>query len=183
MATIRAPVLAASLSRLGEVQAVVTEQAKRFVRDWPEEIPLHHDEEEWREWSELGDPVIHIELRKWADVLLIAPLSANSLAKLTHGLCDNLLLSVARAWDFSKPMVLAPAMNTKMWEHPLTSRQLEMARTWGAVIVPPVAKELACADVGMGALALADDIAAAVRRSLEGVSSNPPQPSSPRPSV
>ena len=53
-----------------------------------------------------------LQLRKWADVLLIAPLSANTLAKLSHGLADSLLTCVARAWDFKKPMIVAPAMNT-----------------------------------------------------------------------
>lgn len=54
----------------------------------------------------MGDEVMHIELRRWADVLVIAPLSANSLAKLAHGLCDNLLTCVARAWDWKKPFVV-----------------------------------------------------------------------------
>jgi hypothetical protein len=60
------------------------------------------------------------QLRRWADVLLIAPLSANTMAKLCAGLCDNLLTCVARAWEVGrKPVVVAPAMNTAMWEHPL----------------------------------------------------------------
>ena len=52
------------------------------------------DEEEWREWREVGDPVLHIELRRWADCLVVAPLSANTLAKCAQGLCDNLLTCV-----------------------------------------------------------------------------------------
>ena len=52
------------------------------------------DEEEWREWKQVGDPVMHIELRRWADCLVIAPLSANTLAKCAQGLCDNLLTCV-----------------------------------------------------------------------------------------
>ena len=66
-------------------------------------------------------------VRRWADVLLIAPLSANTLGKLAGGLCDNLLTCVARAWDLRdgrKRMLVAPSMNTDMWEHPLTARQL-----------------------------------------------------------
>lgn len=63
----------------------------------------------------MGDPVLHIELRRWADVLVLAPLSANTMAKVAHGLCDNLLTSVVRAWDYAKPMIVAPAMNTYMW--------------------------------------------------------------------
>lgn len=54
---------------------------------------------EWELWKKRGDPVLHIELRKWADFLLVAPLSANSLAKISNGLCDNLLTLVCRAWE------------------------------------------------------------------------------------
>lgn len=56
------------------------------------EIPILIDENEW-EWKKRGDQILHIELRKWADILLIAPLSANTLAKLSNGLCDNLLVN------------------------------------------------------------------------------------------
>ncbi len=98
-----------------------------------------------------GDAVLHIELRKWADVFLIAPLSANTLAKLAGGQCDNLLTCVARAWDFAqrRPFVVAPAMNTLMWTHALTADQLARIEAWGVTIVPPVAKTLACGDIGM----------------------------------
>jgi phosphopantothenoylcysteine synthetase/decarboxylase len=58
--------------------------------------------------------VLHIELRKWADVLVVAPLSANTLAKVAGGLCDNLLTSVVRAWDFSKPF-LGEQTSAKVW--------------------------------------------------------------------
>lgn len=67
------------------------------------------DEEEWRAWQAKGDPVQHIELRKWADILVIAPLSANTLAKMAQGLCDNCLTSVVRAWDWSKPLLVSNA--------------------------------------------------------------------------
>ena len=65
------------------------------------------DEDDWREWRGKGDPIMHIELRKWADVLLVAPMSANSLAKAAQGLCDNLLTCILRAWDFSKPCLVS----------------------------------------------------------------------------
>lgn len=51
--------------------------------------------------------MLHIDLRKWADLLVIAPLSANSLAKMAQGLCDNCLTSIVRAWDFSKPLLVS----------------------------------------------------------------------------
>ena len=64
------------------------------------------DEEEWHQWQQKGDPVLHIDLRKWADLLIVAPLSANTLAKVAQGLCDNCLTSVVRAWDFTKPLLV-----------------------------------------------------------------------------
>jgi len=121
----------------------------------------------------MGDPVLHIDLREWADVFLIAPLSAHTLAKLANGLCDDTLSCVARAWDFgspsrpvAKPLILAPAMNTAMWEHPLTQRQLEQMQSFTpkVQVVEPASKLLACGEVGMGALAAVDDIMEAVNR-------------------
>ncbi len=73
------------------------------------------DEDE-SEWKEIGDPVLHIETRKWAEMFLIAPLGANSLAKMASGQCDNLLTNIFRAWNFKRnPVIVAPAMNTEMY--------------------------------------------------------------------
>ncbi|MFO0949420.1 MAG: flavoprotein [Planctomycetota bacterium] len=169
VATIRAPLLANALCAVGEVQAVATERAKHFLDPLPQAITLHTDHEEWSSWKKLGDPVLHIELRRWADLLVIAPATADILAKLAGGICDNLLLSVARAWDFSKPMLVAPAMNTRMWEHPITENHLHLLGSWGIRIIPPVEKKLACEDVGIGALAPPTHIVAAVEQALAGV--------------
>lgn len=83
------------------------------------------DQDEWDGWNQRNDPVLHIELRKLADLLLISPLSANTMAKVSNGLSDNLLTSVFRCWDFKnkKPLLLAPAMNTLMYESPITGLQ------------------------------------------------------------
>src|SRR4051812_48835159 len=82
---------------------------------------LFRDADEWPgDRYDPGAPVLHIELRKWAEILVVAPLDANTLAKLAVGLCDNCLTCVWRAWDPAKPVVLAPAMNTLMWENPFT---------------------------------------------------------------
>ena len=105
--------------------------------------------------------VLHVELAQWADVLLVAPLSANSLAKLALGICDTLPTLVARCWHVgAKPMVVAPAMNTKMWEHPVTAGQLKKLQRWGVQVVDPIEKLLACGDKGVGAMAAVDVIAA-----------------------
>ncbi|ETO32394.1 hypothetical protein RFI_04723 [Reticulomyxa filosa] len=117
------------------------------------------DNDEWQSWQKRGDPVLHIELRKWADIFLIAPLDANTLSKFAHGLCDNLLTSVFRAWDFSnshKIVILAPAMNTYMWDNPLTSKCLEKLQKqfkYSKIhIIWPISKQLMCKDVGVGAM-------------------------------
>ena len=167
VAAIRAPLLAAELAKVGELRIVVTERTKHFLADLSTDAPIADDAAEWSAWSKLGDPVLHIELRRWADVFLIAPLSADALARICHGMADSLLLSVARAWDFSKPMLVAPAMNTLMWEHPVTASQLSVLQSWGAGVVPPIEKRLACDDVGMGAMALPPTIADAVRDVLQ----------------
>jgi phosphopantothenoylcysteine decarboxylase len=149
------------------------------------------DDDEWPDREvggryERGDSVLHIELRKWADLFTIAPIDANTLAKIAVGLCDNCLTCVWRAWDLTKPVVLAPAMNTLMWQHPFTRRHLKaIAADCGAAhipghlddaqliaqindrsrtlrIVPPAVKQLACGDVGVGGLAELTDIVAAV---------------------
>jgi phosphopantothenoylcysteine decarboxylase len=105
-----------------------------------------------------------VQLRNWADVFLVAPLSANTLAKLANGLCDNLLTCIARAWDFTsnKPFIVAPAMNTAMWTHPITAAQLSTLRSFGVAVIDPITKKLACGDVGMGAMATIESLVAAV---------------------
>ena len=84
------------------------------------------EEDEWSSWNGRNDPVLHIELRKWADIFLISPLDANTLSKLSNGMCDNLLTCVARAWDFKKPIIVCPAMNTFMYQHLITEQQINI---------------------------------------------------------
>lgn len=112
--------------------------------------------------------VLHIELRRWANVFVVAPLDANTLGKLAHGVCDNLLSSVARCWDVrAGSMVVAPAMNTVMWTHPATQPAIDVLQSWGIVVVSPVVKTLACGDTGVGAMAGIPDIVAAVSKALK----------------
>jgi phosphopantothenoylcysteine decarboxylase len=103
-------------------------------------------------WNKLGDKILHIDLRKWADILIIAPLSANTMAKIVHGLCDNLLTDVVRAWDYSKPFIVCPSMNTHMFENDPTSEQIEILTNRSIIVIPPVIKTLACGDTGIGAM-------------------------------
>ncbi|XP_073852491.1 phosphopantothenoylcysteine decarboxylase isoform X11 [Macaca fascicularis] len=136
-----------------EVAVVTTERAKHFYS--PQDIPvtLYSDADEWEMWKSRSDPVLHIDLRRWADLLLVAPLDANTLGKVASGICDNLLTCVIRAWDRSKPLLFCPAMNTAMWEHPITAQQVDQLKAFGYVEIPCVAKKLVCGDEGLGAMA------------------------------
>ena len=110
------------------------------------------DEHEWRAWKRVGDPVLHIELRRWADLVLVAPCSADTLAKLCHGICDNVLTSFMRALSPSTPVWIFPAMNTLMYMHPLTVAQIKTIESFGYKVYGPISKRLACGDVGQGAM-------------------------------
>ena len=105
-----------------------------MVRSLYPELNFEMDKGEWTSWNNRGDPVKHIELRNWADVLLIAPLSANSLASIAQGLCNNLLLCIVRAWDMKKHFIFCPAMNTHMYNHPFTKIHIDILKVCSLVI-------------------------------------------------
>ncbi|XP_023568476.1 phosphopantothenoylcysteine decarboxylase isoform X2 [Octodon degus] len=117
-------------------------------------------------WKHRSDPVLHIELRRWADLMLVAPLDANTLGKVASGICDNLLTCVIRAWDRNKPLLFCPAMNTAMWEHPITAQQVGQLKDFGYTEVPCVAKKLVCGDQGLGAMAEVETIVDKVKEVL-----------------
>jgi phosphopantothenoylcysteine decarboxylase len=200
VAAIRTPELYQQLKQAGHQVRIVATRAALYFFDPARLDPVARhrnpdivtiDEDEWPGSSagnhyRRDDKVLHIELRRWADLLLIAPLDANTLAKLVVGLADNCLTCVWRAWDPARPVILAPAMNTLMWEHRLTTRHLRQLAAdagagvapdnldldsliaWmnreclGLKIVPPVNKRLACGDVGVGAMADLKEIMAKV---------------------
>ncbi|XP_006264047.1 phosphopantothenoylcysteine decarboxylase isoform X1 [Alligator mississippiensis] len=155
VAALKLPLLVSGLLEVPgvEVQVVTTERAKHFYN--PQEIPvtLYSDADEWQLWKDRSDPVLHIDLRRWADLMLVAPLDANTLAKIANGICDNLLTCVIRAWDMTKPLLFCPAMNTVMWEHPITAEQIERLKGFGYTEIPCVVKRLVCGDEGRGAMA------------------------------
>ena len=148
---------------------------------------IYRDEDEWAKPWVRGDSILHIELRRWADIMVIAPLSADSMAKMSLGLADNLLLSVVRAWDTTgeiegskrKRIVLAAAMNTAMWRHPVTKSHMKTLEEWSiegekhgfVEILKPVEKTLACGDSGDGAMCEWSEIVLVIcdRLGLRGV--------------
>jgi len=179
VAAVKVPDLVSAFTAAGHALKIVATPAAMYFFDINTvRSILTLDADEWPVGGYTrGDEVRHIELRKWADAFVIAPLDANTLAKLANGLSDNALTCVWRAWDPAKPVVLAPAMNTLMWQHPFTRRHLRsIAADFGAAHLPghlneddliplinercvklkiaaPVTKLLACGDIGPGAMA------------------------------
>ena len=107
--------------------------------------------------------VNHIEIAKQTDLFLVAPASANTIAKLANGFADNMITSTALALPTTVKKVLAPAMNTKMLDHPATQRNLKLLQDYGYQIIQPREATLACGDQGSGALATVDTIIQAVK--------------------
>ncbi|EMD40190.1 hypothetical protein CERSUDRAFT_151213 [Gelatoporia subvermispora B] len=160
VASIKAPLIVAELLSYENVavQVVATKASLSFFDAHAVEqagATLWRDEDEWAEDGgyRRGDPILHIELRRWADIVLIAPCSANTLSKIAHGLCDNLATSLLRALAPTTPTYVFPAMNTLMYMHPLTAEHLRVVQeVIGYAVVGPIGKALACGDIGMGAM-------------------------------
>jgi phosphopantothenoylcysteine decarboxylase / phosphopantothenate---cysteine ligase len=108
--------------------------------------------------------VEHVALARWGQVLMVAPATAHTLARLAAGLADDLLTSVALA--FAGPLVVAPAMHTEMWQHPATRANLELLERRGVRVVPPAVGPLTSGDVGPGRLAELEDLVAGVAAAL-----------------
>lgn len=154
-----------------EVRVVMTPAATRFLAPLTLSVlsknPVVADL-----WDPSSGAVDHIALARWADVLAVAPATADVLAKMAHGIGDDALTTYALS--HRKALVLAPAMNTWMWAHPATAENLATLKARGADVVEPDAGDLACGDVGPGRLAPPARIAkvvleaGGVARSLEG---------------
>lgn len=169
VAALKLPLLVSQLLQLPgvDVRVVTTEHAQHFYNPAEVAVKIYSDKDEWELWTKRSDPVLHIELRRWADLLVIAPLDANTLGKIANGICDNLLTCVVRAWDSTRPLLFCPAMNTAMWQHPITARQVASLKEFGYVEIPCIAKKLVCGDEGKGAMAEVSTIVNAVRQYLQ----------------
>lgn len=103
-----------------------------------------------------GINALHIYLAGWADVYVIAPATANTIAKLANGMADNLLTAVALA--IKAPIMVVPAMNSNMWANPATVENVDKLRKRGFIIVGPQEGRLACGEVGSGRMTEPDEI-------------------------
>jgi len=137
-----------------EVQVVMTKSATEFVTLLTFEAlsgnKVHTDLFDLTEQHGMG----HIQLVRWADVVVLAPVTSNLLAKVTHGVADDLLTTLMLANE--KPVLLAPAMNVSMWLADATQRNVSKLKERGYAIVEPAAGELACGEQGAGRLAEPD---------------------------
>ncbi|KIM43020.1 hypothetical protein M413DRAFT_443836 [Hebeloma cylindrosporum] len=158
VASIKAPLIVKELLSYANVlvEVVASKPSLEFYKKEDIEAAgsrVWTDQDEWTGKFNIGDPILHIELRRWADIVLVAPCSANTLAKIAHGLCDNLVTSLMRALSPTTPTYIFPAMNTLMFEHPLTEQHLRtLKEVIGYNIVGPIGKKLACGDIGVGAM-------------------------------
>ena len=130
------------------VEVLMTPSATKLVS--PLVLQTLSKRQVWVEDFDSRCPLAHIELGDWADVMVLAPATANTIAKLAHGIADNLLLSTFLACD--KRKVIFPAMNVKMYENPLTRRNITLLREAGYEVFEPDEGELACGYSGRGRL-------------------------------
>lgn len=163
----RAADLASQLTKQGcAVHVVMTADAQRFITPLPFKTLSRHpvvtdlyDEEE-------GWKPTHIRLADEADLLLIAPATANIIAKLAHGIANDALSCLALALNPKAKTLIAPAMNGKMWLHPATQQNVATLKSRGAEFIGPEEGMLSCGYEGLGRLWPVDEIAKRVGKLL-----------------
>lgn len=159
--------LTSQLTKLGnQVKVLMTPAATAFIT--PLTLQVLSKQAVLVEVMTEEDPkqIQHIDLGKEADLFLVAPASANTIAKLAHGFADTIVTSTALALPSEVKKFLAPAMNTKMLDHPATQNNLETLKSYGYQIIPPREAILACGDQGSGALASIETILTTIQESL-----------------
>ncbi len=173
IAAYKTPLLVRGLVKAGyDVRVVLTEEATAFVTPLTLATVSRHPV-----LHRLYDPADgtwtnHVELGEWADLFLVAPATANTLAKMASGQADNLLLTT---WLSARcPVWVAPAMDLDMWRHPATQANLERLRGFGVTVIPPASGELASGLSGPGRMPEPEELLAAVRARLEGPSAEGP---------
>ena len=159
--------LASFLTKAGyNLNVVMTGDAQKFITPLPFKTlsrhpvvtDLYQEEEGWKP--------SHIYLADEADMLVVAPATANFIAKLAHGIADNALSCVALALNQKAKVLIAPAMNGKMWEHPATQQNVATLMSRGVVFIGPDTGMLSCGYEGMGRLMPVETIAQMVEKLL-----------------
>lgn len=138
-----------------EVKVIMTKSATAFITPLTLST-LSKNEVHVDFWDESQNWSSHVELGLWADVFLIAPASANTLAKMANGICDNMLL--ASFLSSKCPVVVAPAMDLDMWKHNATQRNLDILKQDGIILIDVEKGELASGLIGAGRMAEPENI-------------------------
>ncbi len=149
IAAYKIPILVRLLKKAGaNVRIIMTESAKDFVT--PLTLSTVSDNPVYSKFFkiETGEWNSHVTLAEWADLFLIAPLSANSMGKMVNGIVDNLLLTTYLS--ARSPVMFAPAMDLDMYKHPSTKKNIEILKSWGHIIIEPTEGELASGLCGAG---------------------------------
>lgn len=172
IAAYKAVFLLRLLKREGaDVKVIMTEAACEFVTPLTFEslaenpVHVHMFEGEGADRGNAVSPIEHIDLAKWPDLAVIAPATANTIAKFVHGRADDLLTTVVTA--FEGTVLLAPAMNDVMWENPANQANMRALSDRGYHVVPPEKGDLACGYEATGRMAEPETILAAVRERFE----------------
>ena len=157
--------VASQLTKAGHgVHVVMTADAQRFITPLPFKTLSRHPVVTDLYDVEEGWKPAHITLADTADLLLVAPATANVIAKLAHGIADDALTCIALALNPAARLLIAPAMNGKMWQHPATQQNVATLKSRGAQFVGPDAGMLSCGYEGVGRLEVADEI---TKRAIE----------------
>lgn len=143
-----------------EVKVILTKHAEKFVSKLTFEALCHNYVETDLFDESNEDPIAHITLAKWADLMIIVPATANIIAKVTHGISDDLLSTTFLACN--KHKMICPAMNTQMYENPITQKNIQTCKDLGYQILDPVVGHLACNDTGRGKMIEPADIVEAI---------------------
>ena len=139
---------------------ILTKHAEKFVSKLTFEALCHNYVETDLFDESNEDPIAHITLAKWADLMIIVPATANIIAKVTHGISDDLLSTTFLACN--KHKMICPAMNTQMYENPITQKNIQACKDLGYQILDPVVGHLACNDTGKGKMIEPADIVEAI---------------------
>lgn len=146
-----------------DVKCAVTRAATAFVSPLTLEVLSGHNVyQEGYLSPNWGGVELHIEAARWADVLCVAPATANILARLALGLAEDFVTTTALAFD--GPLIVAPAMSAEMWSQPAVRRNVELLAERGATVVGPVVGRLASGEIGIGRMAEPTDVVSAIRR-------------------
>ena len=146
------------------VDVVMTEAAQKFISPLTFQALTHRPVYTDMFHIPDGNNIPHIVLADSSDLLIIAPATANTIGKMANGLADNLLTAIAMATP--APILLAPAMETDMWQHPATQSNITKLREWGVEVVGPAAGRLASGAMGQGRLVEPDEIVGAAQMVL-----------------